>query len=271
MCIHPISCVFLSGYGFNPGSVLLIANANSAGVASLVIMNTTLGACSGAVFGMFFATLLDYRSTGVVTYDVAATMNGCLTGLVAITAGCATVETWAAVVIGIFAGLFYCLGSRLLVAIRFDDAVDAVPVHLVGGAWGLISTGLLSSPTLIANAYGNGDHAGWFYDFSDFTLCGVQLITVLFIIAWCGTVMGGWFAFLNYMGWYRVDELEEHAGLDISRHKGSAYDYNAPPDGTVKELMERRESQKILSDNSRRGAPAPSEEAAVDGTSPTED
>lgn len=51
-------------------------------------------------------------------------MNGCLTGLVAVTAGCATVEPWAAVVIGIFAGLFYLMGSKLLVKLRIDDAVD---------------------------------------------------------------------------------------------------------------------------------------------------
>jgi Amt family ammonium transporter len=51
-------------------------------------------------------------------------MNGCLTGLVAITAGCATVEPWAAVAIGSFAGLFYLLGSKLLVKLRIDDAVD---------------------------------------------------------------------------------------------------------------------------------------------------
>ena len=53
-------------------------------------------------------------------------MNGCLTGLVAITAGCATVETWAAVIIGFFAGLFYLLGSFALVRLRIDDAVDAL-------------------------------------------------------------------------------------------------------------------------------------------------
>jgi len=57
-------------------------------------------------------------------------MNGCLTGLVAITAGAATVETWGAVVIGVCAGWFYLLGSHLLVKFRIDDAVDAIPVHV---------------------------------------------------------------------------------------------------------------------------------------------
>ena len=65
-----------------------------------------------------------FLRTGVATYDLGKTMNGCLTGLVAITAGCACVETWAAVVIGIFAGWFYLIGSALLVKFRIDDAVD---------------------------------------------------------------------------------------------------------------------------------------------------
>ena len=58
-------------------------------------------------------------------------MNGCLTGLVAITARCASVESWAAVIIGIVAGWVYLIGSKCLVWLHIDDAVDAVPVHLI--------------------------------------------------------------------------------------------------------------------------------------------
>jgi Amt family ammonium transporter len=60
-------------------------------------------------------------------------MNGCLTGLVAVTAGCATVEPWAAVVIGIFAGIFYLLASKLLVKLRIDDAVDGTLCDILWG------------------------------------------------------------------------------------------------------------------------------------------
>jgi ammonium transporter, Amt family len=232
---------------------LLIASEQLGDVASLAVINTTLGACAGAVSGMFFSSLFDWCTHGEVNYDVCATMNGCLTGLVAITAGCATVNTWAATLIGIFAGLFYVLASKLLIRLRIDDAVDAIPVHMIGGAWGLISTGLLSAPELIAVAYSENPHAGWFYDWSDFTLLGIQLLTVLFIIAWTTVTMGFWFGFMNYMGWYRVDPLEEAVGLDVSRHKGPAYEYTAAPDDSINELAERRESIKILNDNSRRG------------------
>jgi ammonium transporter, Amt family len=258
LLLKPILLLCLAtGYGFNPGSVLVIANEQAGTVAALVVINTTLGACAGAISAMFVSSWFDWREHGEVSYDVAATMNGCLTGLVSITAGCATVDTWAAVVIGIFAGLFYVLGSKLLIRLRIDDAVDAIPVHMVGGAWGMISTGLLSSPELIANAFSENPHSGWFYEWSegsgDFTLIGAQLLAVLFVFAWTFVMMGFWFRLLHFMGWFRVDPLEEKVGLDVSRHKGPAYEYTEPKDDSVNQLMERRESKRSLNDSSRRG------------------
>ena len=203
-------------------------------------------------------------------------MNGCLTGLVSITAGCATVETWAAVVIGIFAGLFYVLGSKLLIRLRIDDAVDAIPVHMIGGAWGMISTGLLSTPQLIANAYAENHNSGWFYEWSEgsgnFALMGAQLLAVLFVFAWTFVLMGFWFGMLNFVGWFRVDPLEEKVGMDISRHKGAAYEYTAPKDDSVNKLMERRESKRSLNDSSKRGKKeaSPKPEGAPEATAKDE-
>lgn len=57
-------------------------------------------------------------------------MNGCLSGLVAITAGCSVVESWASIIIGLIAGVLYWAFSKLLVKRRIDDAVDAIPVHV---------------------------------------------------------------------------------------------------------------------------------------------
>lgn len=91
-------------------------------------------------------------------------MNGCLTGLVGITSGAATVEPWAAVVIGICAGWVYLAGSSLLIRFRIDDAVDAIPVHMGGGAWGVVATGLFSSPQRLMNFLGTEQNVGWFYE-----------------------------------------------------------------------------------------------------------
>jgi Amt family ammonium transporter len=177
-------------------------------------------------------------------------MNGCLTGLVAITAGCATVETWAAVVIGIFAGVFYLLGSKILIRLRIDDAVDAIPVHMVGGAWGVIATGLFSNPDRMETAFGMSQHAGWFYEWGrgsgNFTLLGIQLVSVLFIVGWVGGVMGVYFYVLNMFGLLRIDPLEEEVGMDISRHKGSAYDMDGSANAEkVNELNRSRRNLNI--------------------------
>ena len=73
------------------------------------------------------------RRTGEYIFDLTKTMNGCLSGLVAVTAGCGTVENWAGVAIGAVAGLLYLGGSTFLIKIKLDDAVDAIPVHLFNG------------------------------------------------------------------------------------------------------------------------------------------
>jgi hypothetical protein len=71
--------------------------------------------------------------------------NGALSGLVvAITAGCSVVEPWASVLIGGLAGVFYVLSFDLLIKLRIDDFVSAIPVHLANGIWGLIAVGLFA-------------------------------------------------------------------------------------------------------------------------------
>eukprot|EP01083_Nonionella_stella_P209051 758131_1 len=122
-------------YGFNPGSTLNISSAAFGNTASLVAVNTTLGAAFGALSGMFTSTIVDEKKTGLYQWDTTNAMNGCLTGLVAITAGCSTVEPWAAAVIGLVAGWVYLGASALILKFKIDDAVDAIPVHFFGGAW----------------------------------------------------------------------------------------------------------------------------------------
>jgi len=256
-------------YGFNPGSTFGVSSANLGEVAALVAVNTTLAACSGALSALLTSTWLDYRSTGVHTYDIAYTMNGLLTGLVAITAGCAAVESWAAVVIGIVGGWVYLAASKLLIKLRIDDAVDAIPVHLFGGAWGLIAAGLFSSPDLMDNAYGQSEHVGWFYEWGrgsgNFTLLGVQLIGILFITGWTVALMYPFFWMMDFFGSLRVDPLEEEAGMDISRHNGPGYnvDTSEHENDAIETLKEKRES--ILSLSRHKNKSSVNEGAAVAG------
>jgi len=233
-------CLWFGWYGFNPGSTLGIATEDLGQVAALVAVNTTLAACAGAVSAMFTSTFMDRLKTGMATYDVTYTMNGCLTGLVAITAGCATVDPWAAVVIGIFAGWFYLLGSHVLVRLRIDDAVDAIPVHMVGGAWGVLATGLFTTSKRLKLAFDTDDNIGWFFEFGrgsvNFNMLGAQLVGILFIFGWCMVTMIPFFSLLRLLGWLRIDPLEEQVGMDVSIHKGHAYSINNPDPEMVDEL-----------------------------------
>lgn len=248
---HSVTLMFLGTfglwfgwYGFNPGSVLLISTNQYGQVASLVAVNTTLGAAGGALSGMFTSTILDERKTGVHTWDTTAAMNGCLTGLVGITAGCATVEPYAAFVIGVTAGWIYLFASKLILRLRIDDAVDAIPVHLFGGCWGVVACGFFSNPYRMAMANLSTEHVGVFYG-GDGILLGIQVIAVLFVFGWCVVIFTPFCFALKFMNWLRIDSIEEEVGMDISRHKGPAYRTHSITDGAIDNLTQSRHAHKM--------------------------
>ena len=220
-------------YGFNPGSTLAISPAGYGDVAALCAVTTTLSAAAGAVSSMFTDTLLGFLAEGEAEYDLTMCMNGCLGGLVGITAGCSVVEPWAAVLIGLISGVVYVFASKLLVFLKIDDAVDAIPVHFFNGIWGCIATGLFAAPRHTALAYG-ATNCGLFY--SNGNLLVNEILGIGFIIVWIGGVMTPFFLTLNFLGMFRVDPLEEKVGLDISHHKGAAYNLEVADADDVNEL-----------------------------------
>ena len=150
-------------YGFNAGSALLLNRPRINAIAALAAANTTLAGGMAGVTALFLNLWYLERTTGEPFFDLRYAMNGSLSGLVAITGGCAVVEPWAALLTGAVAGIVYILGSKGLVWFRLDDAVDAIPVHLFNGSWGLISIGLFASPRHLEAAYNNSRHAGWVF------------------------------------------------------------------------------------------------------------
>lgn len=212
--------------GFNVGPVISLNSPDIVNTAGLIMVNTTLAGGAAGITGLFFNLYLIERRTGEPILDLQYAMNGSLAGLVAITAGAGVVEPWASLVIGMLAGVLYVLGSNALVAVKIDDAVDAVPVHLLNGIWGLIAVGLFAVPSRLATFYGRSDHPGWFYSLrdgdSDGRLMGLQLIGLLFIVGWVSFIMFPFFIFLNWLGWLRSDPLDEIVGLDLSYHEGLA-------------------------------------------------
>lgn len=229
-------------YGFNPGSALAIANEGSAATAAICAVTTTLAAATGCVTAMFTDSIIDSMATGETSYDLTMAMNGCLGGLVAVTAGTSVVTPWGAIIIGFIGGLVYLGGSKLLIMLKVDDAVDAIPVHGFNGAWGVIAVGFFAKGDLMETAGYAAGHEGIFYGGGgDLFVC--QLACVAWVIGWVTILMTPFFYVLLMAGMFRVDALEEEVGLDISHHRGAAYDYSGPKKEDVEELMEVRASR----------------------------
>ncbi len=132
--------------GFNPASFLSAIGANFADVA----VNTNLAAAAG-VIGATIGSLIIFK-----TLDVSQMGNGAIAGLVAITAPCAFVDPWAAVVIGFVAGVIV---PPLVVGVdkmKIDDPVGALPVHGVAGIWGTLACGLFATAERTGLAVGEG-------------------------------------------------------------------------------------------------------------------
>jgi ammonium transporter, Amt family len=204
-------------YGFNAGSGLLHDNAEI--VVPLAAVNTTLAGGTAGIVALFVNLVLLERYTGEPVFDLKYLMNGALSGLVASTGPCGVMEPWAAVVVGAVAALLYIFGSWALIKLKLDDAVDAIPVHMVNGAWGAFATGLFASPGRLKDAYGHSNHPGLFYG-GDGSLLGAQCVGILFIFGWVVAIMLPFFIVLDMMGWLRSDPLDEIIGLDTSYHGG---------------------------------------------------
>lgn len=205
-------------YGFNSGSILVISSETHGKIASISAVSTTLGAAAGCLSALITSALLARRETGETAYRLSDGLNGTLCGLVSITGGCGVFEPWAAMLVGAIGGVLYISGTRRLARWRIDDACDAVPVHLGGGIWGVIAVGLFASPRLLEDVYGRSKHVGWVYSWgrgsADAKLLGVNIVGIIFIMAWVSFLMTPLFLSLSYLGWFRADSLEEIIGLD---------------------------------------------------------
>lgn len=202
-------------YGFNPGSTLGLSGG-LADLAAKVAVTTTLAAAAGGVA----AALLTRALTG--RYDLGLTVNGVLGGLVGITAGCAVVDAWAAIVIGAIGAGVVIGGVWLLDQLRVDDPVGAVSVHGFAGIWGVLAVGLFASEAGIAQAYGESDRYGLLLGGGAEQL-GIQALGIAAIVAWTAVTAFVLFGALKLTIGLRVRPEEEERGLDVDEHGIEAY------------------------------------------------
>lgn len=201
-------------FGFNAGSAL---GAN--GIAGLAFLNTQVAAAA-ALIGWIFVEKV--RNGHATTLGAA---SGAVAGLVAITPACAFVAPWAAVVIGFLAGIICSIAVGLKYLFNFDDSLDVVGVHLVGGIFGSLSIGFFGSSAV--NSIGLD---GLFYG-GGTALLGKQALAVAMVAGYSFfvTLILG-YAIEKTIG-FRVSKESELEGVDFNEHAESAYEMSGSTRG----------------------------------------
>lgn len=194
-------------FGFNPGSTLSVGNGE---LIARIAINTNLAAALGGIFAMFTVWKLIGKP------DLSMAMNGALAGLVAITAPCAFVDPWAAMLIGAAGGVLVVLGVLLLDKLQIDDPVGAFPVHGMNGVWGTLAIGLFGQKALGLSF--NGLFLG-----GGLAQFWIQLIGVASAVLFVVTAMYFVFKLIDLTIGLRVSREEELRGLDIGEHGLEAY------------------------------------------------
>jgi Amt family ammonium transporter len=198
--------LWLGWFGFNPGSTMTVGNGVD---IAHIFVTTNMAAAAGSVTAMMTAWMM----LGKPDYTMIA--NGCLAGLVAITAPCAWVSTPAAVLIGGVGGVLVVFAVLAFDKAKIDDPVGALSVHLVNGVWGTLCVGLFASP-----AYSNG---AALLENGRMALITAQLTGIASVAVFTlAASFAAWFLIKSIMG-VRVSPEEEMEGLDVGEHGLSAY------------------------------------------------
>jgi ammonium transporter, Amt family len=198
--------LWLGWFGFNGGTALNIQD----GRFPEIIIITNIAAACGVLGALFMSRVLQK------TLDIGMAGNGAIGGLVAITAPSGYVELWAALPIGLLAGLLVppCV---LAIERKLDDPVGVLTAHGICGIWGTISCGFFTSPRLAQyNAF--GDPAGGLLYSGSFAQLIAQVVGFMIAFAFVFAMSYATFFLIKKTYGLRVTEEEEDAGLDISEH-----------------------------------------------------
>ena len=200
-----VGLLWFGWFGFNAGSALA---AN--GLAAAIFLNTLVAGCLGMLGWLAVERFRDGRPT---TFGAA---SGVVAGLVAITPSCGTVNTLGAVVVGLLAGIVCSYAIGLKFRFGYDDSLDVVGVHFVGGVVGVLLIGLLANAVMTAGPegllYGGG-----------FAQLGKQLLAAGVVAAYAFGVSFVIAKVIDRLMGFRVSPDEETAGVDFTQHAETAY------------------------------------------------
>lgn len=195
-------------FGFNPGSTMA---ADPVAISHVAVTTNTAAAAA-----IMSSTILSWVILGKP--DLGMTLNGCLAGLVAITAPCAFVSVPSSIIIGLIAGILVVLAVIAFDRAKIDDPVGALSVHLVNGVFGTICVGLFAQDKITGTATGSGLFYG-----GGMKLLLAQLSGVLSVAAYTFIMSLVIWGVLKAVAGIRVSLQEEIEGLDIGEHGNVAY------------------------------------------------
>lgn len=207
--------LWVGWFGFNAGSQIAADNT-----ASVVFLNTFAAACAAAIGWLLTEKIRDGHPTSL------GAASGVVAGLVAITPACSSVSPLGALLLGLIAGVLCALAVGLKYLFKYDDSLDVVGVHLVGGLAGTLLIGFLATEEAPAGInglfYGGGlDQLGK-QAVGAFAVLGYSLIVTLIIAYALKLVMG-----------IRVTEEQEVNGIDLAEHAETGYELGESGGGGV--------------------------------------
>jgi ammonium transporter, Amt family len=200
-------------YGFNAGSA---TSAN--GAAGSTFITTTVATAAAMLGWLLTERIRDGHATSL------GAASGIVAGLVAITPSCSSVNVVGALVIGVAAGALCALAVGLKYRFGFDDSLDVVGVHLVGGLVGTLLVGLLAAPQATAIAGVSGVSPGLFYG-GGFDQLGRQTIGAFSVLTYSAVGTAILAVILKYTIGLRLDAEDEASGIDEAQHAESGYDF----------------------------------------------
>ncbi|OBJ50938.1 ammonium transporter [Mycobacterium sp. 1423905.2] len=214
-----VGLLWFGWFGFNAGSALA---AN--GLASAIFLNTLVAGCLGMLGWLSVEQIRDGKPT---TFGAA---SGVVAGLVAITPSCGTVNTFGAALVGLAAGVVCAFAITVKFKLNYDDSLDVVGVHFVGGVVGVLLIGLLATAVMTHGP------RGLFYG-GGLGQLGKQALAMVAVGLYAFAVSYG-LAWLiqRFMG-FRLSAEDEVSGADLTQHAETAY-----PEGVYGHQAPRRPS-----------------------------
>ena len=200
-----VGLLWFGWFGFNAGSALA-----ASGTAGAVFLNTLVAGCLGMLGWLTVEQVRDGRPT---TLGAA---SGVVAGLVAITPSCGTVNTLGAAVVGLAAGVVCSFAVGLKFRLGYDDSLDVVGVHYVGGLVGVLLIGLLATEVMTAGAEGLF-YGGGFAQLGKQALAAIVVGLYAFAVSWVLAKL------IDRIIGFRVTAEDETTGVDFTQHAETAY------------------------------------------------